>query len=364
MRTVDRSGLRLGAVGLAVILLAACVPAASSVTVATDPAGLSTPLADAIHPPVDATQVTPPRAPVAATPATTASAAVCPDPGATISLAAVGALDPACIGAEVRVAGWWDRAHSLDGDAATLFPEVLRDRLPGTRASHRVGAWAPVQTEEADQTVDEARLLGEWVTALVRVEQDQRCRWVFAPGGEWEPQPPTWTCPRHLQVLSVKVADPPAGQLDACPDTDHRIAVERFVETPRVCFGTRRVELRGWFDTGYLVSGWIDPWTPVPAWLWGHPMGRVPMLSPTSDPLDEGALLLRIKPGSSVEHAARNRWVIATGHYARPSETAACRARSLIEGTARPPGAPTRAQAQATCARQFVLTAVRTGAPR
>jgi hypothetical protein len=164
-------------------------------------------------------------------------------------------------------------------------------------------------------------------------------------------------------VLSAKVIDPPAVQLAACPDVDRPVRVERFVQTPRVCFGTRRVQLRGWFDTAYVVSGWMEPWTPVPAWLWGHPMGRVPMLSPTSNPMGEGSLVLRIRPGSSVEHALRNRWVIATGHYARPSDTETCRARSLIEGTTRPPGAPTRAQAQAACAREFVLVTLRAGAP-
>jgi hypothetical protein len=365
MSTIDRRRLRMGAVSLAILLLAACVPAASG---PTDTGGGS-----AVSAPVAAPQRTPPqvingattRTPTTTPAATTSPAATalgCPDPGTTIALADVATLDPACLGIEVRVVGWWDRVSSLDGEAATLFPAVIRDRLPGTRASHRAGAWAPLQTEEVD-TLDMDRLLGEWVTTSVRLEQDELCRWVFAPGGEWEQEPPTWTCPRHLQVLSAKVIDPPAVQLAACPDTDRPIRVERFVQTPRVCFGTRRVQLRGWFDTAYVVSGWIELWTPVPAWLWGHPMGRVPMLSPTSNPQEGGSLVLRIRPGSSVEHALRNRWVIATGHYARPSDTETCRARSLIEGTTRPPGAPTRAQAQAACAREFVLVTLRAGAP-
>ncbi len=367
MRIADHQHLRLSAVGLTIILLAACAPVAMSGMVTGDLTSASRPPAASKNTPLPVTTPATTRAPATATATTaataTTTAAECPGPGIAISLADVGALDPACIGVEVRVAGWWDRVHALDGDAATLFPSVLRDRLPGTRASHRDGAWAPLQVEEASETLDIDRLLGEWITARVRVEQDQLCRWVFAPGGEWEPGPPTWTCPRHLQVLSIQVAKPPAVQLAACPDTDRPIRVEQFVQTPRVCFGTRRVQLRGWFDTAYVVSGWIDPWTPVPAWLWSQPMGRVPMLSQTSDPSGPGALHLRIRPGSAVEHATRNRWVIATGHYARLSDTSTCRARSLIEGTARPPGAPTRAQAQAACAREFVLVSVRAGAP-
>ena len=354
MRATDRQGLRLGAVGLAVMLLAACVPAASGTTVTRGPAALSSPSSSQVPP-------AGPRQPP--TPAAITLAAVCPGTDTALSLAAVAAIDPACLGAVVRVAGWWDRVHDLDGDAATLFPAVVRDRLPGTRASHRAGGWAPLQFEEASENLDLERLLGKWVTARVRVEEDEMCRWVFAPGGEWEAEPPAWTCPRHLQVLSADVIDPPAAQLAACPDIDRPIRVERFVETPRACFGTRRVQLRGWFDTAYVVSGWTELWTPVPAWLWSQPMGRVPMLSPTSNPSGPGALVLRIRPGSAVEHAARNRWVIATGHYARSSDTETCRARSLVEGVARPPGAPTRAQARAACAREFILVSLRAGAP-
>jgi hypothetical protein len=332
--------------------------------VATTPASLE----PTRRPPGTPTPTTGPTPSPSTTPSTTPTtppSADCAERGTTISLGAVARLDAACIGAEFRVAGWWDLVHSDDGDAATLFWAVLRDRLPGTRAAHRDGAWVAVQTEEdgesADLHVD--LLIGEWVTARVRLEQDERCRWVFAEGGEWEPEPPAWTCPRHLQVLSATAADPPAGQLDACPDTDRPIRVERFVETPRACFGTRSVQLRGWLDTAYIISGSIDPWTPEPAWLWSDPIGRVTMLSPTSSPSGPGALLLRVEPGSAVQQAARNRWVVATGHYARKAEWSTCRARSLIDGVARPSGAPTRAEARATCARSFVLESVRPGSP-
>jgi hypothetical protein len=368
MSTRTRPHVRLWAIALAVALAGACSPASA---VPTSPSG-SAAVSPATPVTAEATSTAPARpathvpTPVASSPpaqAALASAVPCPDPGVDISPGEAVSLDAACNGLEVHVTGWWTTVSELDGEAASLFSALVRERLPGTRASHRAGTWAPLEFYEMSGDIDLDRLLGTWVTALVRIEEDTMCRWVFARGGEWDPEPPAWTCPRHLQVLSASAVKPPAAQLEACPDIDRPIAVERFVQTPRACFGTRRVQLRGWFDTAYVISGWVDPWTPVPAWLWSQPMGRVPMLSPTSDPSGPGALVLRIRPGSAVEHALRNRWVIATGHYARSSDTETCRARSLVDGTARPPGAPTRAEAKAACAREFILVSLRNSSP-
>jgi hypothetical protein len=110
----------------------------------------------------------------------------------------------------------------------------------------------------------------------------------------------------------------------------------------------------------------VDPWEIKPGWLWSLAIGPVRVLAPTSAANDWENLRLHLEPGSAIEKAAQNRWVVLRGHYAREQEYGACHYEYPADwyGGANPAaGTMDDANARADCAGAFVAESVRDGAP-
>ena len=294
--------------------------------------------------------------------------AVCPSAGDTVTFQAFTALPAECASVELSVAGWWDRRRESDLPDGTPFGLVLRERIPTGQPEEGLdfGPLIPLDTNELE--TDTGTLEGRWTELRVRAEQDdQHCYWAIRTDEAVSPSfPPTWTCPRFARVLAAKVTDPPAGALAACPDLSRVIRVADFVRYPRDCFGEKTVEIAGWFDTHDVVGGWEDPWEIKPGWLWSLSIGPVRVLAPTSDANDWENLRLHFRPGTAIEKAKQNRWVVLRGHYARAEEYKACHYEfpaDWYDGANPAIGTKDDAEAQADCAGGFVAESVRDGAP-
>lgn len=281
---------------------------------------------------------------------------------------AFAAVPPECASAELSLAGWWDRRRGSDLPDASPFEQVLRERIPTGQPDEGLdfGPLIPLDTNELE--TDTSTFEGRWTELRVRPKQDdEHCYWHIRTDEAVSPSfPPTWTCPRFARVLAAKVTDPPAGALAACPDPSAVIRVADFVRYPRECFGEKTVEIAGWFDTRYVVSGWEAPWEIKPGWLWSLAIGPVRVLAPTSDANDRENLRLHLRPGTAIEKAPQNRWVVLRGHYAREEEYRACHYEYPAWGeTGVNPAVGTMddADARADCAGAFVAESVRTGAP-
>lgn len=306
-----------------------------------------------------------PRPTVAPRPSPTPA---CPGDGDTVTFEAFAALPAECASVDLSLAGWWDRRRESDLPDAGPFGLVLRERLPTGPPEEGLdyGPLIPLDTNELE--IDTGTFEGRWAELRVRWEQDdEHCYWAIRTDEAVSPSfPPTWTCPPFARVLAAKVADPPAGSLAACPDPSGVIPVADFVRFPRDCFGEKTVELSGWFDIHEVVGGWESPWEIKPGWLWSLAIGPVPVLASTSDANDWENLRLHLRPGTAIEKATQNRWVVLRGHYAREQEYRACHYEYPADwygGSNPAAGTMDDADARADCAGAFVAESVRDGAP-
>jgi hypothetical protein len=289
----------------------------------------------------------------------------CPAPGSRLSFDELAGLDELCSETEVVVSGWWDRSRDARDETADLFRLVLREHLPAGDAEEGYVDGPSIPITELDWTwdTDGDELVGSWVDVRARVTSGDVCHWTIDPGAEQAfTRPPAWSCPRHLHVAAANAVEPPSDALAGCPDTARPMRVEDFVRFPRACFGTRTVAVAGWFDVLYQIGGWEDPWSPEPEWLWGAGIGRLPMLSSSSNPAAPDSLRVHVPPGLDTGRD-ENQWSILRGHYARESDYTQCRAVPDPGQTGHAGGRPTNEQAHAFCARAFVVEAVRKGEP-
>jgi hypothetical protein len=348
------------ALGLAAVLAAGCVSSGAGSAIPSQPPSSPTsspgPSSSATvpAPSVAPSGVRPTQsAPSPSTPSPVPSG--CPAAGAMLTVEAALAVDPRCLPtALVKVAGWWDNPAQDDLPQPRLVNALLRGRLPVDVDGLERAPFLPIDQYDLAGQQPFAEIVGQWVTVTMTLGSDKdHCYWKFPSESEgiWETEPPAWTCPLYGSAKAVTVTTPPASALAWCPTSADPIRVAEFTAAPTACFGTRTVELTGWFDTWYIIGGWEAPWSIEPGWLWSMQIGPVPTLSTWSNPADSGSLVLHVPPGSPVAAAERNRYVILTGHFARPAEYEACR----FTGTTDMPDA----DAQSDCAQAFVVESVR-----
>jgi hypothetical protein len=334
---------RLGA-ALVVLVLAGCGVASE--------AGLSAPRAP--DRPGASTPATPATVSPGATPIATPSC-----PAGTLSVAQFLAAPPSCyLSSDVAVAGWSGQRRDDEPGSETAARWLLRGSMPfGLQAG----------SGEDLLFVDEASAVGpgggpdgvHWATVTGRGSASaDRGSCHRDPGMDVMAAP---HCPRYLTASRVVESEPPAGALAGCSalslDEDGSADVQAFTSYPAACFGSRDATVSGWLDVNYLITGWEDPWSITPAWLW-VPIGPWTVVAPFSNPVTSSALPIYLDPARHVDARRTNRWVLLAGHYADPAAQT-CRV-EYASGVSPAPGSRvTDTYARRLCEAHFVVTSIR-----